>query len=460
MNRSPSHVVAGFALITMIAMLAVPLSAHDLFAPDSYSNKISGFRKTPTSVAFGDYQNLNSRVHYQDENAPQNGGAIIRGRSTGGANTAIGYAVMTRLTSGPHNTGVGYAALRQNTRGNGNVAVGSKSLEKNTTGDWNTAVGYKSLARNTQGKENTALGMVALSSNTTGNFNTATGRAALKSSKTGSDNTANGAFALERNTTGRGNSAFGAYALQYTSTNEYDSAFGYHTLWKSKGGIGHNAAFGAAALRDTELGTRNTAIGFRAGGKNINGNNNVFIGYEAGYRNYYRYQIDKLVIANGKDSRNELITGDFRAHTVNINGDLHASGNLTENSDARLKKDIKPLTHALDAVLQLQAKTYRWKEDTAFADQADIGLVAQDVEKVFPELVAENEQGFKGIAYSKLTAVLIEAVKEQQGQLTAQQDQIASLETENTQLKTIMAEQMDALLARVAMLEGESLAAN
>ena len=142
---------------------------------------------------------------------------------------------------------------------------------------------------------------------------------------------------------------------------------------------------------------------------------------------------------------------------MNINGSLHASGNLTQNSDARLKKDIKPLTHALDAILKLQGKTYRWKEDTTFANKADIGLVAQEVEKVFPELVAENEQGYKGIAYSKLTAVLIEAMKEQQQQFTAE---ITALQKENTQLKTIMAEQMDALLARVAMLEGESLAAN
>ena len=83
------------------------------------------------------------------------------------------------------------------------------------------------------------------------------------------------------------------------------------------------------------------------------------------------------------------------------------------------------------------------------------------------ELVGEDANGFKAIAYSRLTAVLIEAIKEQQGQMTTQQqqmttqqDQIASLEKENTQLKTIMAEQMQALLARVAMLEGAPLVAN
>ena len=105
-------------------------------------------------------------------------------------------------------------------------------------------------------------------------------------------------------------------------------------------------------------------------------------------------------------------------------------------------------------------------------------MIAQDVEKVLPQIVTQSEDGYKAIDYQSLTAVLIEAMKEQQGQftaeITAQQDQItalekenaqftgqiASLEQENTQLKAIMVEQIDALLARVAMLEGESLAAN
>ena len=181
----------------------------------------------------------------------------------------------------------------------------------------------------------------------------------------------------------------------------------------------------------------------------------------------------EALIANGNTLDDELISGSFSDHVVDINGTLNVQGELTTvsmnidgllnaqsvamNSDARLKKDIKPLTHALDAILQLEGKTYRWKEDTTFANEADIGLVAQEVEKVFPELVAENEQGYKGIAYSKLTAVLIEAIKEQQQQFTAE---ITALQKENAQLKTIMAEQMQALLARVAMLEGESLAAN
>ena len=87
----------------------------------------------------------------------------------------------------------------------------------------------------------------------------------------------------------------------------------------------------------------------------------------------------------------------------------------------------------------------------SFGNKEDIGLIAQDVERIFPELVAEDGDGYKGIAYSKLTAVLIEAMKEQQNQITA-------LEKENAHLKSVMAEQMDALLARVTMLEGIKVA--
>jgi hypothetical protein len=273
-----------------------------------------------------------------------------------------------------------------------------------------------------QTTQNLSFGLGALFNLTTGNYNTAIGL-----------------FALGENTTGKGNTAIGIQALQ-----------------KSTEGNA-NTAIGLSALYENTTGSTNTAVGTMAGSSNTTGIGNVFIGYYAGANATYQSQSNKLVIATGSESTNELILGDFVTHKVYINGNLHANGNLTQGSDGRLKKDIKPLTHALDSILQLEGKTYRWKEDTTFANKQDIGLIAQEVEEIFPELVAKDERGYKGIAYSKLTAVLIEAMKEQQQQFTAE---ITALQKENTQLKTIMAEQMDALLARVAMLEGESLAAN
>ncbi|HIF81068.1 MAG TPA: tail fiber domain-containing protein [Gammaproteobacteria bacterium] len=121
------------------------------------------------------------------------------------------------------------------------------------------------------------------------------------------------------------------------------------------------------------------------------------------------------------------------------------------SSDARLKTDIRPLNNALDTVLKLQGKQYRLIDEAV--NQTDIGLIAQDVEKVLPQIVSQTEDGYKAIAYQSLTAVLIEAMKEQQGQ-------IMILEKENSELKALVSGQMEKLLARVAMLEGSALAEN
>ena len=93
-------------------------------------------------------------------------------------------------------------------------------------------------------------------------------------------------------------------------------------------------------------------------------------------------------------------------------------------SDLRLKKDIKPLKSALSTLGKLQGKSYRWKDN----NEPDIGLIAQELEKVIPELVKTDDKGYKSIVYQKLTAVLIEAVKEQQQEINHLSDRIALLE--------------------------------
>ena len=93
-------------------------------------------------------------------------------------------------------------------------------------------------------------------------------------------------------------------------------------------------------------------------------------------------------------------------------------------SDIRLKKDIKPLKSALSTLGKLQGKSYRWKDN----NEPDIGLIAQELEKVIPELVKTDNNGYKSIVYQKLTAVLIEAVKEQQQEINNLSNRIALLE--------------------------------
>jgi len=119
-----------------------------------------------------------------------------------------------------------------------------------------------------------------------------------------------------------------------------------------------------------------------------------------------------------------------------IKGDLsgvwkYNGGNILTSggSDIRLKKNIEPLTNSLDKVLQLQGVKYDWTEENK--NQATIGLIAQDVEKVVPEVVVDYDMysDLKDIKYSHLTALLIEAVKEQQEQINTLKETVQELST-------------------------------
>ena len=104
-------------------------------------------------------------------------------------------------------------------------------------------------------------------------------------------------------------------------------------------------------------------------------------------------------------------------------GEIRATNNVTAyySSDARLKENVTPIGNAVDIVKQLNGVRYDWTasyieskggEDGMFVRKHDIGVIAQEVEKVFPEIVAENSEGYKAVRYERLVPVLIEAVKE------------------------------------------------
>ncbi len=97
---------------------------------------------------------------------------------------------------------------------------------------------------------------------------------------------------------------------------------------------------------------------------------------------------------------------------LEVNGNVKATAFLY-SSDYNLKKNIQPLSNQLEKVLKLQGVSYDWKDN----NNHDIGLIAQDVEKIFPEVVYTNkETGLKSVDYAKLTVFLVEAIKEQQQQ--------------------------------------------
>ena len=93
---------------------------------------------------------------------------------------------------------------------------------------------------------------------------------------------------------------------------------------------------------------------------------------------------------------------------VNVTGDMVASGNVTAYSDAKLKTDISSIDNALEIVGKLRGVNYKWLSN----GQADIGVIAQEVEEVVPEVVKTSEDGTKSVDYGRLVSILINAVNE------------------------------------------------
>jgi hypothetical protein len=101
-------------------------------------------------------------------------------------------------------------------------------------------------------------------------------------------------------------------------------------------------------------------------------------------------------------------------------GNMTIAGTLTQNSDVRLKENIKPIESALDKIKQMQGVEF----NKINSGTKEIGVVAQEIEKIIPELVLEDKEGIKSVAYGNITAVLIEAIKEQQKQIEELKQQL------------------------------------
>ena len=138
-----------------------------------------------------------------------------------------------------------------------------------------------------------------------------------------------------------------------------------------------------------------------------------------------------------------LIWGDFSTNSVVIYGNFRAIS-TSSSSDGRWKKNIKPLESSLSKVSNLQGVSYEWKTteypDFGLTKGKQIGLIAQDVEKELPELVSEDKDGYKAVSYTKLTAVLVEAVKELKTQNQAQKEALKKQQAEIEELRSMLKE--------------------
>ena len=246
----------------------------------------------------------------------------------------------------------------------------------------------------------------------------------------------------------RNNTIVGSLALSTTRGGADNTVVGANSLKRHQGRHrdrrDRNSTLGSGTLEALVTGSNNIAIGYKAGSNVETGSGNIYIGAYAGPTKKTRGENNKLYISNSKEQT--LVSGDFGKRDIKFHATLNAEA-LTQSSDARLKKDIDPINLGLEAILQLEGKTYKWS-DTSRSQQTHIGLIAQEVEKVIPELVTEDENGFKAIAYAKLTTILIEAIKEQQTRIT-------ELENQNRALADLFSVELKLLTDRISTLEGD-----
>ena len=225
--------------------------------------------------------------------------------------------------------------------------------------------------------------------------------------------------------------------------NDYGSLFGHHT------------AYGGTVIRnvrtdDIVFYTNNTVERLRIdhSANNVTVKNSEFqvhenelqISSSNSYATHFNYQDNGshyISMANTGATQFRRSQSGGTVLTVFGSGSATLSGSLTQNaSDIKLKENIQPITNSLEKVKSLSGFTYNWNkkaQDIGFKgehyDELQVGLSAQDVEKIQPEVVkpAPADNNFKTIQYEKLVPLLVEAIKEQQEQIEILKSEVNAL---------------------------------
>src|SRR5271168_3229116 len=295
--------------------------------------------------------------------------------------------------------------------------------------------------------DNTASGYQALYTNTTGNDNVATGSGALYSNSTGADNAANGFQALYANTTGVNNTAFGSLALYSNTTGKGNAGQGSNALYSNTTGI-RNLGIGNNALYYNN-GSYNIGLGFDAGHYVTNGSNNIEIGNQGTAADNNTIQIG----VQGTQT-STAIAGIFGT-TVSGGMPVYVSstGQLgVVTSSERFKTDIAPMPELSDRLQQLRPVTFTYKTDPKSVQQ--YGLIAEEVDKVYPELVIRDDKGkIQGVRYEELAPMLLNEIQKQNAEITQlkeQQKAFADLQRQLVELQAaiVKLQPKDQLVAR------------
>jgi hypothetical protein len=364
------------------------------------------------------------------------------GINTGNYNTCMGQYAGTNLTSSQFNTCIGYYAgvglastSGENTFIGARAGTGDNTSYRTFVGfetgytnfdSYATAVGYQA-SKDMEGLHHTSVGAFALQGNTAynnANYNTAVGYQAARYAYGYDYLSALGQYA------GLEGGHYGVYCGSYTG---YDSS-----------NTSYNTFVGWSAGRVCQS-SGNTVVGFQAGWY-VSGANNVFIGYNAGnsgssstyYSGTYNICLGRNALPSSTTASSECTIGGPTTLAGTVISTFRIPGTATTitpsllahggdiaayySSDIRLKENIHVIPDALSKVNSLRGVTYDWTAEALEMRKSpdlkwtqrkeDVGVIAQEVEKVLPELVLDRADGYKGIKYERLTALLIEAVKE------------------------------------------------
>jgi hypothetical protein len=393
-----------------------------------------------------------------------------------------------------------------NTTGNLNSFFGRLAGYLNTTGSSNSFFGGSAGQANTSGSSNSFFGIAAGFSNTEGLYNSFLGTSAGYYNTTGSSNSCLGAFAGQFNATGGSNSFFGGSAGRYNVTGIRNSFFGAvagnsNTLEHNNTFVGAYADLDPGASPGTTPVTNATAVGYRsyvsranslvlgsiAGLNGATNNVNVGIGTPAPGRQLHLagpnavFRMDRtmdtasfllvrvspagallksFIVGTNASAVNqgEFIINDMgaavggagaRRMTINNAGNVQFTGTVTatdfiQASSLALKSNVRTYDQAIETVARLRGVRFNWRE----TGQPSVGLIAEEVREVLPELVAAQADGAAtGVNYASLVAVLIEAAKAQQKTIEQERQTVFTLQQEVDGLKAELAE-IKALLTR------------
>ncbi len=137
------------------------------------------------------------------------------------------------------------------------------------------------------------------------------------------------------------------------------------------------------------------------------------------------------------DTETGIYIGNLWRFWVNSAGNGYLNGNLIQTSDKRLKKDFSPLNNSLTDISRLSGYHYKWIEESR-SKELQTGLIAQEVQKIFPELVQTDEKGFLSVNYIGLVPHLIEAVKELRNENNALKNKSQSLESRLDKIEALL----------------------